>query len=784
MRIHEWRCRAAGSIPSLLTTLSVLVLFTACGGGGGSSTSGAPAPGVPANQAPVFVSNPPASAKEGHAYAYTINVTDANGDAVALSLVAQPAGAVLDGATRTISWTPTGAQAGTAQSFDVLASDGKGGTAHQTWGVTSSLNAAPVLTSTPSGTGAVGAAYTYSPTATDADGDAVSFRLITAPSWASLSGSVVTGTPASGGIYDLTLRADDGYGKITDQSWTVTVIPPGNQPPVITSVPSPGATGGVAYTYILQATDPNGDAVTFQLVNAPSGALLVGNTLSWTPSSAQERVPSSFTVQATDVWGATSTPQTWDVVPSGTVVGTKVITYHNTTGTQSVPVDLSTLPIAAWVPDGKGGFLKRIGVGAADGTFSITGVPAGTYLLQFGASSFYSMKASVLDMGFDAWGRTDRVPVTVDPTNLVLNLSNLSPWQVGDELHWFDETTGTFIPATAWDLTTNAPTQGAMALSAATLNLNLFVRRGFPVFLADTTRGDHPRLCQMASQTIPGSTAIYQTPARSYQPSPLVQTDGTVSGLTGTFTTVPLSNSFPYYLKGSEFSALRTAVHPLAVPSYSYFWADLNPAGTLGILSPTPDVIEMNTSAIGGTDQNIGNLAYANPFPASWPLFWVQSYAFSVSYTLPALTGSRSVNGYLYAYSSSTPSAAAPIRPTISPVQGVALNGQPWTAPVAGAGLTPTITWLAPALGTSTHSTVYVSRLYSDGTTVPAYELVAGLTTMGNGLQIPPGVLVSGETYFMRIRTYHRSGQQEASPFRDKQVEVAIADCLTFTFRP
>lgn len=595
------------------------------------------------------------------------------------------------------------------------------------------------------------------------------------------SGSLMGVAPTVTTTYTLTVT--NPAGASTTQVATLTVRPTNASPTFLSTPPTTNGTSS-QYQYSVVTNDTDGQAVALGLVTAPAGATLSGNTVQWTITKDQERKPASFLVRATDAMGATS-DQAWTVNATGTITGTKATTYHTTAGTQMVPKNLATTPIAAWVADGSGGFFKRTGVGAADGTFSISGVPEGNYQLQLGASRFYVMSASVLDMGDDAWGRPDRLPVTLDPTNLMLNLSNLAPWQseASIPMQWFDDMTETTAPIQAGDFTSGSPVGGDTALSSATLNLKTFASWGDPVFLVDTTKGDHPYLSQMVSRSLPASTLTYQTPSRSFQPSPLTQVDGGTSALTGAFTTVPLSNTFPYFLKGSDFSALKTAVHPLAESLYSEFVMGVNPAGALGKITTTPDVIMMDTTSLGDADLNLGNLTFANPYPASWPLLWVQSYGFGVTYGLPGVS-SQIMNGYLFVTSASMPSAEAPIRAVLAPVQGVQVSGQPLTAPVAGVGLTPTITWLAPAIGTSTHSLVYVYRLFKNGSSLAAFEQVGEWTTTGTSIQIPPGVLVSGETYFMKISTMHKSGYQEPSPFRSNPTDWALADCLTFTFKP
>jgi hypothetical protein len=76
----------------------------------------------------------------------------------------------------------------------------------------------------------------------------------------------------------------------------------GNNPPSITSAPVTTATVGQAYSYDVNATDPDaGDTLTFSLDVAPAGMTIDAGTgvISWTPAAGQEG-PNNVTVRATD----------------------------------------------------------------------------------------------------------------------------------------------------------------------------------------------------------------------------------------------------------------------------------------------------------------------------------------------------------------------------------------------------------------------------------------------------------------------------------------------------
>src|SRR5262249_46320030 len=106
---------------------------------------------APVNRAPAFTTSPVVSVGVGRAYAYDVDATDPDGDAVTFALRAGPSGLAVDPATGVCTWTPTAAQVGT-HTVIARADDGRGGSAEQRFvvSVVDGLpNRPPFFTSTP-----------------------------------------------------------------------------------------------------------------------------------------------------------------------------------------------------------------------------------------------------------------------------------------------------------------------------------------------------------------------------------------------------------------------------------------------------------------------------------------------------------------------------------------------------------------------------------------------------------------------------------------------------------
>ncbi|MCU7919309.1 MAG: putative Ig domain-containing protein [Candidatus Thiodiazotropha sp. (ex Epidulcina cf. delphinae)] len=308
------------------------------------------------NTAPTITSTPVTTATEGVAYSYDVNATDADGDTLSYSLTTAPAGVTIDGTSGLIAWTPSNAQLG-SQAVSVQVDDGNGGSATQSFTVTVSTtpNTAPTITSTPVTTATEGVAYSYDVNATDADGDTLSYSLTTAPAGVTIDGTsgLIAWTPSNAqlGSQAVSVQVDDGNGGSATQSFTVTVSTTPNTAPTITSTPVTTATEGVAYSYDVNATDADGDTLSYSLTTAPAGVTIDGTSglIAWTPSAAQVG-SHAITVQVDDSNGGTAT-QSYSVTVES-AVGNQIPSITSTPNTQATVNGAYTYAVAANDPDG------------------------------------------------------------------------------------------------------------------------------------------------------------------------------------------------------------------------------------------------------------------------------------------------------------------------------------------------------------------------------------------------------------------------------------------------
>lgn len=178
-------------------------------------------------------------------------------------------------------------------------------------------NLSPGITTTAVVTGWPGRQYSYDVDATDPEGTQVTYSLVLAPSGLridALSG-LVQWVPENTDVGDhlVTVKAEDADGKTQTQSWRITISSV-NRAPIIDSSPVITASQNAVYNYDVNASDPDGDILTYSLSTAPSGMVIdrASGLINWTPTTVQV-AEYSVTVQVMDGNGGRAN-QSFDIL--------------------------------------------------------------------------------------------------------------------------------------------------------------------------------------------------------------------------------------------------------------------------------------------------------------------------------------------------------------------------------------------------------------------------------------------------------------------------------------
>jgi len=279
----------------------------------GTSTAALPAFSIqvqsPPDHAPVIGGTPSTNVVAGASYSFTPTASDPDGDTLTFSIANQPSWATFSSRTGQLSGTPAKTNIGTFSNIVISVSDGTLTAALPAFSiqVQPPLDHAPVIGGTPSTNLVAGASYSFTPTASDPDGDALTFSVANRPSWASFSNTTgqLSGTATTGnvGIFSgIVISVSDGTLTSSLPAFAIAVSAPANPPPTISGTPATSANAGTAYSFTPTAADPNGNALTFSIQNPPSWASFntQSGNLSGTPGSADAGTYSNIIISVSD----------------------------------------------------------------------------------------------------------------------------------------------------------------------------------------------------------------------------------------------------------------------------------------------------------------------------------------------------------------------------------------------------------------------------------------------------------------------------------------------------
>jgi hypothetical protein len=300
------------------------------------------------NHAPTIAGLPPTTIGENVQYSFTPTATDPDGDALIFGIDAKPSWATFDTSTGQLSGKPSRSNVGRHRGVVVWVSDGNAQTLLPPFDVTvtesTPTNRPPTITGTPPTTVMVGTAYSFTPTASDPDGNPLTFAVTNRPAWATFDAQTgqLSGTPTATGTFNnIAIAVSDGQATTSLPAFTLTVTTPpapANRPPTITGTPPTAVTQGTTYGFQPAATDPDGNALTFVIANRPSWASFNSSTgaLVGTPGPANVGTYNNIVIGVSDgtltaslsafaitVAAANVPPTISGVAPTSATVGTQ-----------------------------------------------------------------------------------------------------------------------------------------------------------------------------------------------------------------------------------------------------------------------------------------------------------------------------------------------------------------------------------------------------------------------------------------------------------------------------
>ena len=383
LSINSSSGRISGT-PTTVTTANVSV--TVDDGRGGSDTESFTWLIESPNVAPVLTNPGNQSGTVGTAISLQLAASDADGDTLTYSASGLPTGLSINSSTGRITGTPTAAA---TANVSITVNDGRGGSDTESFSwLIEPANVSPVLTNPGARDGIVGETVNLQVTATDADGDTLTYSTTGLPTGLSINSSTgrITGTPTAAGTFNVSVTVNDGRGGSDTESFMWSVVP-ANVPPVLSNPGNQSGTVGTALSLQLMATDVDGDTLGYAASGLPAGLMLNSSTgrISGMPTSVGA---ANVTIAVSDGRGGSDTETfTWTVVPANRVPN--LTNPGNQSGTVGVAVNLQ---LVASDPDGDTLGYAAVGLPAGltinTGTGRISGTPtaAGSSIVTIAAS--------------------------------------------------------------------------------------------------------------------------------------------------------------------------------------------------------------------------------------------------------------------------------------------------------------------------------------------------------------------------------------------------------------
>ncbi|HEY0938829.1 MAG TPA: putative Ig domain-containing protein [Steroidobacter sp.] len=359
----------------------------------------------PNNRAPTISGSPATKVEARQTYSFQVSASDPDGDRLVYRINQRPRWATFSTSSGRLRGTPTVDDVGVYSNLIISVSDGTVSTSLPPFSieVTAPANRAPTISGTAATTATVGVAYSFTPAANDPDADSLGFSIEGRPSWASFDTTTgrLSGTPTTAATFsNIVISVNDGRLSAALPAFSITVSPPSNPAPVISGVPATTVTAGSNYNFLPNASDANGDSLTFSVQNAPSWANFDTSTgrLYGMPSSADTGTYANIVISVRDGVHTVSLPS-FTITVTSPSTGSATLSWmpptENTDGTQ-----LTNLAGYRVLYGRNSASLDQVReVGSNMSSYTITGLTSGTWYFAVKAFNSAGVESDVSNTG-------------------------------------------------------------------------------------------------------------------------------------------------------------------------------------------------------------------------------------------------------------------------------------------------------------------------------------------------------------------------------------------------
>lgn len=444
---------------------------------------------------------------------------------------------------------------------------------------------------------------------------------------------------------------------------------------------------------------------------------------------------------------------------------------------RTIHFNMADIEIAALVPDG-GSFTKLTATPTDAGVATISQVPPGPYYLkyQFGnVPTFIVTDQSTVDLSSYESSRPNAMPADAG-TTWTLQTMSLPAWEARHQLLVVSPGAGLWSYAASNHVI--AGLSAGVVPTAVVFDYPELDSSG-PSPLIDATEGDdvYVSLTTWKEVTLDGGTETieYSSVERAWSDESVTIANGSNTTTSATFAE-PARKTHTFDWNRGSFDAHVQAVHPDGQALYDGLFVMAVPfTETYGVYSSTANLAGTQLAKPQGPATMALPMTWSSPYGASWPevvlghhgtrIVWPQGDGTN----LVALGGQSDMRRV-------DASGTTQILARISPPTSLLINGTDGTQDHT-ISPTPALSWQPPSLGTAGHYTVWVNRLWHDGTTARR-TTVARVFTKGNEITLPDGVLQSGQKYVFAIRAVDADVEISDTLFR-ATFPSAFAEALT-----
>jgi hypothetical protein len=210
---------------------------------------------APVNRPPTISGTPVTSVTAGSAYSFRPVGSDPDGNTLTYSIQNKPSWATFSTTSGRLSGTPTTANVGTSARITITVSDGTATVSLPSFTiqVNAPANRPPTISGTPATSIGITLSYAFQPTASDPDGDALTFRVDNKPAWAAFDTSTgrLSGIPLLADIgtaANIVITVTDGKSSVSLAAFSISVVQTSNGTAVVSWTPPTNNVDGTTLT--------------------------------------------------------------------------------------------------------------------------------------------------------------------------------------------------------------------------------------------------------------------------------------------------------------------------------------------------------------------------------------------------------------------------------------------------------------------------------------------------------------------------------------------------------